>query len=140
MQETPIRLKLSANGAGTAKATRAITEFCENKPAGPLPYSVWMGEGYLELKVFDNRIHLGGIFVNVDKRGVGLATQYLQAFLDIVDKHNAEVACLVAPFGVQPPGAKVGVRQLKAWYKKFGFKPVPGQRSVMRRPPQVADQ
>ncbi len=117
-----------------AKAQAAIDEFVNGKHAGPVPWSVWMGEGYIELRVFNNRVHLGAVFVLQEKRRQNLGSAYLKQLLDVADKHGAEVECSVKPFGLHMPESKMGVNDLKQWYKRHGFQSVPKRLNYLLRP------
>jgi GNAT superfamily N-acetyltransferase len=121
-----------------AKAESALEEFFKGKPAGPLPRTAWMGDGYIEARVFNNRVHLSAVFVIPEKRGQKLGQAYLKDFLSVADKHGAEVECLVKPFGDQMPNAIMGsVRELTKWYKRERFKPVPNRKNFLLRSAQT---
>jgi ribosomal protein S18 acetylase RimI-like enzyme len=119
------------------KAQAALEEFVKGKPGGPVPRSVWMGDGYIELMVFNNRLHLAAIFVMPELRGNKLASFYLKELLDVVDKHGAEVECSVKPFGAQLPETKMGVRELTKWYRSKGFEPVPKRKNYLLRQAKI---
>jgi ribosomal protein S18 acetylase RimI-like enzyme len=121
------------------KAQTAHDAFFAGKPEGPLPRSVWLGDGYICAMVFNKRLHLDGVFVNIEVRRTGLGSQYLKLLLEAADMHGAEVECAVRPFGLQDPQTKMGVISLKAWYKRHGFKPVPGKKDYMLRAPLKCD-
>ena len=114
----------------------AIAEFAQGKPAGPVPRSVWLGDGFVELFAFNGAIHLAAVFVDVTLRHKGLGSQYLRELLAIADKHQVKVECSVKPFGIHDPLTKMGVSQLKAWYKRHDFKPVPKRAGTMLRLPR----
>lgn len=116
------------------KAHAALAEFFNARPPGPLPRTAWMGQGYIEATVFNNRVHLSAVFVIPDQRGKKLGSAYLQEFLDVVDKHGAEVDCSVKPFGDQVAATQKGVRELTKWYKSRGFKAVPKRIGQLLRP------
>jgi GNAT superfamily N-acetyltransferase len=117
-----------------AKAQAAVDEFVKDKPSGPVLKSVWLGEGYIELAAFNNRVHLSAVYVVPEQRRKTLGSAYLKQLLDIVDKHGAEVQCRVEPFGPQSPESKMGLRELAQWYKRHGFKTVPGRHHFLLRP------
>jgi ribosomal protein S18 acetylase RimI-like enzyme len=116
------------------KAQAALAEFVKGKPGGPFPRTVWMGEGYIELMVFNNRLHLAAIFVQPDLRGNKLASRYLTELLEVADKHGAEIECSVKPFGAQVPETMMGVRELTKWYRSKGFQPVQRRKNFLLRP------
>ena len=43
----------------------------------------------------------------------------MQQLIDLADKHGVEMSLDPTPFGQK----KLGVRDLKNWYKRVGFKP-----------------
>ena len=114
---------------------QALADYVAGKPAGPVPRSVWLGEGYVELFPFNGALHLAAVFVAIESRRTGLGSHYLKELLSVADKHQVTVECSVKPFGLQDPLAKMGVNQLKAWYKRHGFKPIPGRQHQLRRLP-----
>lgn len=116
------------------KAHEALREFFTSRPAGPIPRSAWMGDGYVEASVFNCRMRLSAIFVMPDMRGRRLGSEYLKAFLEVIDRHGVEVECSVMPFGEQLPETKKGVRELTKWYKAYGFVQVQGRKGYMVRP------
>jgi GNAT superfamily N-acetyltransferase len=116
------------------KAHGALREFFTSRPAGPIPRSAWMGDGYIEASVFNNRVRLSAIFVMPELRGRHLGSEYLKAFLEVIDRHGVEVEGTVAPFGDKVPETKKGVRELTKWYKAYGFVPVKGRKGYMVRP------
>lgn len=116
------------------QAHATLHEFFSRYPAGPVRNSAWMGDGYIEASVFNNRIRLSAVFVMPENRGNHLGSAYLQAFLAVVDEHGVEVECTVAPFGIQVPGTKKGVRELTKWYKSLGFEVVPNRPGRLVRP------
>ena len=116
------------------RAEAALKEFFESRHPGPFHGTAWMGDGYIEASVFNNRIHLSAVFVLPDKRGTRLGSDYLRQFLALADKHAVEVECSVKPFGVQDPRTKKGVRELQQWYKRYGFQPVKNRINYLLRP------
>ena len=130
-----VEVTLDAKTAERERVDQAITEYVAGKPGGPVPRSVWLGEGYLELFPFNGAVHLAAVFVAIEARRKGLGSRYLKELLEVADKHKVKVECSVKPFGLQDPLTKMGVNQLKAWYKRHGFKPVPKrQHSLIRLP------
>ena len=121
----PLRSRLEA----------ALSEYVADKPAGPVPRSVWLGDGYIELFLFNEAVHLAAVFVDPALRHQGHGSRYLRELLEIADKHQVPVECTVKPFGAQEPRTKMGTRDLKAWYKRHGFVQVP-KRQTLRRAPQ----
>lgn len=116
------------------KARAALAEFFEARPPGPLYRTAWMGDGYIEASLFNNRAHLSAVFVLPDVRGRKLGSSYLDSFLAIMDKHGAEVECSVKPFGDQVAATRKGVRELTKWYKSRGFVSTPNRSSLLYRP------
>ena len=133
-----IVINLSNNTPEKAEAERraraALAELFDGKPNGPVPRSVWMGDGYLEAYVFNRRLHLSAVFVLHEKRAGGLGTEYLRAVLAAADKHGSEVECSVEAFGDNSDKSRLTNRQLTAWYKRHGFVPVPNRKNFMVRP------
>ena len=126
-----------AEQIGKDKAHAALAEFFNARPPGPFHGTAWMGNGYLEASVFNNRVHLSAVFVLPELRGQKLGSTYLKEFLEVVDKHGAEVECSVKPFGEQVKETKKGVRELTKWYKTRGFQPVPKYLNRLLRPAAV---
>jgi GNAT superfamily N-acetyltransferase len=136
-------LDLSANTSAKAEAERrakaALEEFVAGKPAGPVPRSVWLGDGYVEAYVFNRRLHLSAVFVMPERRKTGLGTEYLRAVLEAADRHGSAVECSVVAFGDNSDKSRLTNRQLTAWYKRHGFVPVPDRKDFLVRPATVAD-
>ena len=86
-----------------------------------MPRSVWLGDGYVEIFVFNRRLHLACVFVMHESRRTGLGSKYLKEVLAVADECGAEVELSVQPVGPQDPLTKMGRRDLKAWYKRHGF-------------------
>jgi ribosomal protein S18 acetylase RimI-like enzyme len=132
---SPFRLVLRDRKLEHERAEAAVRSFREGKPEGPVRNSVWMGDGYVELSVFDSRVHLSGIFVLPDARRQGHGERYLRELLQSVDAFQAECQCAAAPFGA-PGSDQMSARRLTSWYKQHGFEAVPGRKSFLIRPAQ----
>jgi len=132
---SPFKLVLLDRKAERERAVSAVRSFCEGRPEGPVRDSVWMGEGYIELSVFDSRVHLSGIFVLADVRRQGHGQRYMVELLKSVDAFQAECQCAPAPFGA-PGSNRMTARRLTAWYKTHGFEAIPGRKSFLIRPAQ----
>lgn len=120
------------------RANAAVAAFIQNKSPGPVPRSVWMGDGYCEVFVFNRRVHLSAVFVLPDARKKGLGTQYLQELLSASDRYGSEVQCSIEAFGDNSDGSRLTNRQLISWYKRHGFKEVPERKKFLVRPASKA--
>jgi GNAT superfamily N-acetyltransferase len=133
-----VALDLSANTPEKAEAQRraqaALDEFFAGKPDGPVPRSVWLGDGYVEAYLFNRRLHLAAVFVMPENRLTGLGGKYLHSVLEAADKHGSEVECSVEAFGDNSDKSRLTNRQLMAWYKRHGFVPVPNRKNFLVRP------
>jgi ribosomal protein S18 acetylase RimI-like enzyme len=74
-----------------------------------------------ELQIFDEAIHISSIQTSPagECEGKGYASKVMQQLIDLADKHGVEMSLDPTPFGQK----KLGVRDLKNWYKRVGFKP-----------------
>lgn len=103
------------------RAERALAAYTTGKQPGPVPRSVWLGDGYVEIFVFNRRLHLACVFVMHENRRTGLGSKYLKEVLAVANEYSAEVELSVQPVGPQDPLSRMGKRDLKAWYKRHGF-------------------
>jgi ribosomal protein S18 acetylase RimI-like enzyme len=138
METTTIRLTVTAEQrAQRHRAVAAIREISLYRSLGPFPCSLWMGEGYIELRDSDNGIFLNGIWVDGVKRKAGIGQTYLQEIIDAADKHQVNIECHVKPFG-HAEEIRPDSRALARWYKKNGFKIIRGRRNMLMRQPKPA--
>ena len=136
----PIVLSLRANTPEKAEEERralaAVATFAKGKHPGPLPRTYWMGDGYLELYVFNRRVHLAAVFVLPDSRHKGHGSAYLRKLLAAADAHGSMVECTVQAFGDNHDKSRLNNRQLTAWYKRHGFELVQGRKNFLVRAPK----
>lgn len=79
---------------------------------------IWQMRAAFEVGIFDGSIHLGCI--RSFERGKGIGSAALRWFLDLADQHGVKVRGTIKPCGIERP--RLNVAQLRAWYKRHGFK------------------
>jgi len=74
-----------------------------------------------DISEWDGAIHVGSIqTVPPDVcEGEGYASQVMNKLVDLADKHGVPMSLDPKPFGSE----KLGVKDLKSWYRRAGFKP-----------------
>jgi GNAT superfamily N-acetyltransferase len=118
-----------------SRIREAIAHKFGSLPAGPVPNSYWLGQGYIELSQFSGKVRLGAVFVMPALRGQGLGSQYLKQVLEMCDVHRLDCTCRAQPFGqVQGDEKSLTVPALKAWYRRHGFVEVIDRRDLLTRP------
>jgi len=105
-------------GRNKEKRAKAEAAFKEIKDASFVFEHFLVFEGgnvFVELSVFNDRLHLSGIMANEKKKGFG--AKVMRFLMDVADKHGVEIEGTAKPF------SKEGMKKtaLKAWYKKLGF-------------------
>ena len=65
-------------------------------------------------------------------QGQGFASSVMNTLVGLADKHQVPMSLDPEPFGQE----KLGVKELKAWYKRSGFKPDPAYGGEWRRYPK----
>lgn len=137
-------IKLSSNRSErTIKADAALAVVLEGLIPLDLPHCYYTdanGIGYLEVRVFNQRIHVGGIGVRRDHRGHGKGTELLQRIISAADTHGAEIELTPDPFPRHDPFPRMGKRELAAWYRRHGFKKEPNRDRMIRMPVAVSTQ
>ena len=91
-----------------------------------MPQDVLMGQkdavATVELRVFDNMLHIAGI-QTLDPGYGGNAAMF--QLCNLADRFGAHLHLAPVPYGINPAYIKKK-KTLIAWYKRFGFKPYGG--------------
>lgn len=115
-----------------------------NDETHPHPWSprisIWKDKIMLEVSKWQGNIHISSI-MSLEKKNSGNASECMKWLTDLADKHQVKLDLTVEP--IKNAGAKEGKdltkTQLKAWYKRHGFK-VSGGDYMIREPKPLAEQ
>lgn len=96
--------------------------------------SIWKDSVGIELRKWQGMIHISNI-MSFAKKNDGNASNAMKWLCQLADKHGVKMDLEVVP--IKNAGAREGKSlnkaELKAWYKRNGFKPVGGDH-MMREP------
>lgn len=98
-------------------------------PVGPAYCAVPSHACVIEVRFFNERIHVSSL--RTLERGKGYGTACLKWLCALADKYGLEIELTATPFGRDPQtgelrddlGPMLGKRELRAWYRRYGFKP-----------------
>lgn len=102
----------------TPAPDRVLLAFDAAYPRAPIPHAWWLGNGYIEARNIHNRLTVEGLWVAENRRNQGHGAAMLDVLCGLADREGA-----ITQMRVHAYSAREGLnnKQLRAWYKRWGF-------------------